>query len=67
MLTRASNASLPGQGFWGRFKTPKGGKEVELKQSQVAFPKHRLLTLAFADMETVGVVRISTTLLIPRS
>ncbi|KAI0797981.1 hypothetical protein C8Q75DRAFT_801883 [Abortiporus biennis] len=50
----ASNASLPGQGFWGRFKTPKS-KEMELreKQAQMALTRQRLLTLAFGDMETI--------------
>lgn len=60
-LHRVSNASLPSQGFWGRFKTPKGGKEMELKQAQqqhpqMALARQRLLTLSFDDMETIRMV-----------
>ncbi|KIP09610.1 hypothetical protein PHLGIDRAFT_126197 [Phlebiopsis gigantea 11061_1 CR5-6] len=62
MLTSpaASNASLPSNGFWGKFKTPKGGKEMKLEQQQpqAAMPlaRQRLLTLAFGDMETIRVL-----------
>lgn len=60
MIFRASNASLPSQGFWGRFKTPKGGKEMKLEQQQpqpaMPLARQRLLTLAFGDMETIRVV-----------
>lgn len=53
----ASNASLPSsQGFWGRFKTPKSNKDVELapnRQNPMALARQRLLTLAFGDMETI--------------
>ena len=58
-----SNASLPGGGgFWGRFKTPKGGKEMDLKQAPppppaMAVTRQRLLTLAFGEMETIRMVR----------
>ncbi|KAI0950647.1 hypothetical protein AcV7_009045 [Taiwanofungus camphoratus] len=55
----ASNASLPSsQGFWGRFKTPKSQKDVELpnKQAHMALTRQRLLTLAFNDMETIRMV-----------
>jgi len=50
----ASNASLPSQGFWGRFKTPRN-KEQQLpqKQPEMALARQRLLTLAFGDMETI--------------
>ncbi|KAH9900974.1 hypothetical protein C8Q73DRAFT_742685 [Cubamyces lactineus] len=53
----ASNASLPtSQGFWGRFKSPKGNKEPELRervQPPMALTRQRLLTLAYEDIETV--------------
>ncbi|KAI0831348.1 hypothetical protein BC628DRAFT_1407834 [Trametes gibbosa] len=51
----ASNASLP-QGFWGRFKSPKGNKDADMlrdRQAQLALTRQRLLTLAFEEMETV--------------
>ncbi|CAL1704547.1 unnamed protein product [Somion occarium] len=45
-----SNASLP---FWSRLRTPKG-KEAKIQQPQpMAVSPPRLLTLAFADMETI--------------
>jgi len=51
----ASNASLPGAGFWGRFKSTPKTKDVELQrqQQQSAVAITRLLTLAFDEMETV--------------
>jgi len=53
----ASNASLGGAGgFWGRFKSPKTPKEMELKNPQMTLTRSRLLTLAFADMETVRIL-----------
>lgn len=57
-----SNASLPSQGFWGRFKTPKGGNQMDLKQApppQMTLSRQRLLTLAFGEMETVRMVSLS--------
>ncbi|KAJ3551115.1 hypothetical protein NM688_g4923 [Phlebia brevispora] len=50
-----SNASLPSQGFWARLKTPKGGKEMDIKQvpPSMALARQRLLTLAFGEMETI--------------
>ncbi|GJE86919.1 hypothetical protein PsYK624_030020 [Phanerochaete sordida] len=63
MLTSpaASNASLPSQGgFWGRFRSPKGGRDMKLEQPQqpppMAVARQRLLTLAFSDMETIRIL-----------
>lgn len=64
MISRVSNASLPSQGgFWGRFKSPKGGKDMKLEQPsqqppQMALSRQRLLTLAFGDMETIRIVSL---------
>lgn len=63
---RVSNASLPGGGgFWSKFKTPKGGKEINLmqekqsQQAQMSLTRQRLLTICFGDMETIRMVRRS--------
>ncbi|OCH94944.1 hypothetical protein OBBRIDRAFT_746359 [Obba rivulosa] len=56
MLSPAtSNASLPSQGFWGRFRPPRN-KEADIREkqaAQMALTRQRLLTLAFGDMETI--------------
>ena len=62
---RASNASLPGQGFWSKLKPGGGGKnmkESDLRQQQqpMALSRQRLLTLVYGDMETVRMVRTFT-------
>lgn len=63
ILFRSSNAGLPGAaGFWGKWRSPKGGKDMSLNQPaaqpQMALQRQRLLTLAFGDMETIRVVSV---------
>ncbi|KZT09488.1 uncharacterized protein LAESUDRAFT_756445 [Laetiporus sulphureus 93-53] len=50
-----SNASLSSHSWWGRFKTPRSNRDVELpdKMPPFAVTKQRLLTLVFSDMETI--------------
>lgn len=62
---RSTSASLPSQSFWGKFKK-KGDKESEFRerQAQMALARQRLLTLAYDEMETVRVVRISFALVL---
>ena len=57
-LHRGSNASLPSQSFWQKFKTPRGGNQMDLKQAPppMALTRQKLLTLVFGEMETIRMV-----------
>jgi hypothetical protein len=61
-FTRTSNASLPSQSFWSKFKGS-GGKsnrdaDMRGQPPQMSLSRQRLLTLVYGDMETVRMVRI---------
>jgi hypothetical protein len=61
---RSTNASLPSQSFWGKFKGGGGGggggknnkDDMREQQAQMAIARQRLLTLAYGDMETIRMV-----------
>jgi hypothetical protein len=61
MPVRSTNGSLPSN-FWGKLKG-KNNKDAELRdrQAQMALSRQRLLTLAFDDMETIRMVRSTST------